>query len=344
MDLLAVVRLRGHLRPALSDDELPETLPASSFFRPVNSGTVALRQKLEALIRVTRPQDQVLIAVDAGGPEVETAEALRTAYPERKIVVLPCPAVTGGNARVAHLQALEGAAEHPWWIVTDSDTMLDAAFVESFRTEWMERRSDALTAGYRHGRIRTWPQRMEAAAGLMTLWPGLLASGGGLAERTLPACTAVRAELLRAAGGWGRFQKDLEEGDSLAALIRAAGGTVHLSRHTVTVDALQGNWRTLWDRLHRSAAATLACNSAAGAVLPLLHGTPFALMLVAVAPSEAWRWLLLGGVWLMRWGAAWHNAVLLGTVYKHLGICSLFGPVIEFAAWCRAVFSKFKVF
>ena len=116
---------------------------------------------------------------------------------------------------------MEPLARHEHWILSDSEAVIDADFLEAFRREWA--RCDVLTAGYRFSRIATWPQRLDAAAALLTLWPGLaVLRASGRVRSHARRLHGISPGDVEAVGGWGAFADDLAEDNRLGS--RAGGG------------------------------------------------------------------------------------------------------------------------
>ena len=222
-------------------------VPPVTFFRSLKAGVPRLDEKLAVLARALRASDQLLIGVEPGSKEGETAEELRRAYPDHDIAIVACEPGGALNPKMAKLLRMEPHARHEHWILSDSEAMTDAEFLATFRREWME--CDVLTAGYRFSRAATWPQRLDAAAVLLGLWPGLaILRAAGRVNLTLGACSGFRRADLQAVGGWSAFADDLAEDNRLGQALAAAGRTIRLSTAVVALECaiiggISGVWR-----------------------------------------------------------------------------------------------------
>ncbi len=284
---------------SLAGDGDEEGSPPVTFFRPLKAGVPDLAAKLGALVRAARPGDQVLIGVEAGSPEAAAAEAVRLENPELEIAVVPCQPGGASNPKVAKLLGMEPQARHEHWILSDSEALIDAEFLTAFRREW--RRCDVLTAGYRFRGMATWPQRLDAAAVLLGLWPGLavLKTAGPL-RLTLGACTGFRRADLQAVGGWTAFGEDLAEDNRLGQALADAGRDIRLCSHVVTLECDALSWRDYWRHQRRVAVTYRAASPAGFAGAFLTQGVTTSFLLACWQLTEIWAWSLWAAVFAVR--------------------------------------------
>jgi len=116
-----------------------------------------------------RPDDQLLLGVDSNSETEVPCEELQKRFPDREIQIIRCAQTPGLNPKICKLLRMAPQARHEHWIVSDSEAMLDADFLEAFRREWIASGAEALTAGYRFIDLNRWPQRLDAVASLLTL-------------------------------------------------------------------------------------------------------------------------------------------------------------------------------
>lgn len=283
-------------RPIPADAAPPGEAPIS-FLRPLKAGVPELREILTAHLRAMSDADQVLYGVEPDSAEARLCEELRTLFPKRDLVIVPCRPGAARNPKISKLIQMSPLARHERWIVADSEAWLDAKFLADFRREWITTGADALTAGYRFSGLRSWPQRLDAVATLVTLWPGLavLAATGKL-TLTLGACTGLHGRDLEEIGGWMRLGNDLAEDNRLGALLAARRRSVRLSRSVVTLASDPLGWRDWWRHQRRVAVTYRAANPLGFAASLITHGEAWALLLSLRAPR-------LGlGLFLAVWG------------------------------------------
>lgn len=234
----------------------------------------------------------MVFGVDEGSAEETLAEGLRVAMPERDIVVVACRPGGALNMKISKLVQMAPQVRHEHWLLADAEAVLDADFVENFRREWRATGVDALTAGYRIRGARTWPQRLDAAAGLLTLWPGLgvlWAWGKRPVAGELPrgvriilgACTGLRRADLAAVGGWEALGDELAEDNRLGAALAGAGRRIGLSRRVVTLGADPLGWREWWRHQRRVAVTYRAANPLGFAGSLVTYGEFWSVLLIA---------------------------------------------------------------
>jgi ceramide glucosyltransferase len=307
-------------------------LPPVTFFRPLKSGVPDLAAKLGALVRSARPGDQVLIGVEAGSPEAVAAEAVRLENPELEIAVVPCKPGGASNPKIAKILGMEPQARHEHWILSDSEAMIDAEFLTAFRREWT--RCDVLTAGYRFRGMATWPQRLDAAAVLLGLWPGLaVLKAAGPLRLTLGACTGFRRADLQSVGGWAAFADDLAEDNRLGQALADAGRDIRLCSHVVTLECDALSWPDYWRHQRRVAVTYRAANPAGFAGALLTQGVTTSFLLACWQITDLWAWSLCAAVFAARCVTAHRASRVLDFSIPGLVPVVFVASVVETICW-----------
>jgi ceramide glucosyltransferase len=329
LHVVAAFRLRRHLRSPATEEGADT--PPLTLWRALKAGVPDLDGKLEALMRGSRATDQILLGVDAGSDEFATCETLRARHPERQIDVVACERDRAPNPKISKFMQMAPHARHAHWLLTDSEAMPDADFIEHFRREWNASGSDTQTAGYRFANLRAWPQIFDASPALFTLWPGLMLAGR--ITFTLGACTGVKADDIRAIGGWKILGTDLAEDHQLGALLAAKGRTIRLSRSVLTLDSDPMTWREYIRHQHRVAVTYRAATPAGALGLPVLHTLGFAALAVALHPPF-WNWALL--IVFARLAVAISFARMLRFRIPCLPVAVVKSAIIESVMWLVA--------
>lgn len=334
---LATRQARAWLAEAVSPDSPAPDLPPLTFLRPLKVGVPALREKLDALAAALRPGDQLVLGADEGSAEMGVCSALRAAFPQSDIVVVTCRPGAALNPKISKLVQMTPHARHAHWLLSDSEALLDAAWLDAFRREWLASGADVLTAGYRFVNLATWPQRLDAAAALCALWPGLaLVRRFGRVDFTLGACTALRRADVESVGGWAAFGDFLAEDNRLGAALTQAGRTIRLSAQVATLDSDPLTWRDYW-RHQRRVAVTYRVSQPAGfagmiltnglvasaLVLVLSRADPAAIGFAALIQLVRW-WCFRALGKDLRFSIPWLFPVLLAS------------GVVEIACWIAA--------
>lgn len=320
---------------------LPEReLPPVTLLRPLKGGVPDLRGKLERLARALRPGDRLVLGAALGSPELVECERLARTFAEREIAVVPCREGAAVNPKISKLVQMDAACRHERLILSDSESMIDAAWLAALRREWEQSGADALTTGYRFAGAMTWPQRLDAAPALLSLWPGLaLMRRFGRVNFTLGACTALRRRDLEDAGGWRAFGDFLAEDRELGAALTARGRTIRLAALVTTLDTDPLGWRDWWRHQRRVAATYRAAAPVGFAGMALTHSATAALLLVGLSIGSGWEgWALLwaGGMLTLRWLAARRLAAALDFPAQGLAASLLVAGPVESLAWLAA--------
>ncbi|MEO6741112.1 MAG: glycosyltransferase [Chthoniobacteraceae bacterium] len=326
---VAGARLLRHLRVP----EVPESegTPPLTLWRALKGGVPDLEGKLEALARGSRAEDQILLGADAGSAEFATCEALRVRHGDRLISVVACERDLAPNPKISKFIQMAPLAKHSHWLLTDSEAMPDANFIESFRREWHASGADVQTAGYRFANLCNFPQALDASPALLTLWPGLMLAGR--ITFTLGACTGVKMNDVRALGGWETLGSDLAEDHQLGVQLTKMGRTVRLSRSVLTLDSDPMTWREYLRHQHRVAVTYRAATPAGALGLPVLHTLGFAAIAAALHPPF-WKWA--GLIVLARITTAAAVSRALKFSVPALPLAVLLSPFFETAMWLLA--------
>ncbi len=328
LHVLSALRLKRHLRAVRGESA---DTPPLTLWRALKGGVPDLGAKLEALVRGSRADDQILLGADAGSTELAACEALRARHPGRKITVVACERNRAPNPKISKFLQMAPHARHTHWMHTDSEAVLDDDFIEAFRREWHASGADAQTAGYRFANLRNFPQVLDASPALLTLWPGLMLAGK--IDFTLGACAGVKADDIRAIGGWSALGDALAEDHQLGALLTARGLTIRLSRSVLNLDSDPMTWRELIRHQHRIALTYRACTPAGALGLPVLHTFGLAALAAALHPPF-WKWA--AAILLVRIAVAAVSARLLRFRIPLLPLAVVSCALVESAMWLAA--------
>jgi ceramide glucosyltransferase len=329
---IAAARLRQWMDEPQPTSEDAAPLPPVTFFRPLKSGVPDLPAKLIMLADAMHPGDQLLLGADVDSAEWASAESVRRSFPNREVTTVSCLPGAALNPKISKLLQMEPLAKHEHWIVSDSEALTDASFLAAFRREWT--RCDVLTTGYRFSNISTWPQRLDAAAVLLTLWPGLaVVRASGRVRFTLGACTGFRRSDVQVIGGWRAFAEDLAEDNRLGAALAATGRKIRLSTQVVTLESDPLSWSDYWRHQRRAAITYRIANPMGFAGAFLTQGVSTSLLLVCLRPMENWTWILFAAVFAIRCITAWDTSKKLAFSASRHAPAVLLASVIESACW-----------
>lgn len=320
-------------------------LPAVTLLRPVKAGVPELRSKLSALAEALLAGDQLVIGVDGDSPDAAVADEVRAAFPERAIVVVRCGPVGFLNPKIAKLIQMEPSMHRELVVLSDSEAIIDAAWLDVFRRDWAASGADVLTCGYRFAKGASWPQILDATPVLASLWPGLLfVRRFGKVKFTLGACTGFRRADIAAVGGWAAFGEDLAEDNRIGAALAERGRTIELSRHVVTLESDELTWRDYWRHQRRVAVTYRVCAPLGFAGLALTQSVAAAILLITLSPMGADR----RGIWLAwcvaiqmaRWMFLRDLAVAVRFQPGRLFVAMVISSLVETVCWVLAWFSR----
>lgn len=326
---IAAFRLRRHLRaPAVEEGT---ATPPLTLWRALKGGVPDLDRKLDALVRGSRACDQILLGVDAGSAEFSACESLRARHSDRLIEVIACDRDRAANPKISKFIQMAPLARHARWLLSDSEAMPDSDFIESFRREWHASGADVQTAGYRFANLRNFPQALDASPALLTLWPGLMLAGK--ITFTLGACTGVKADDIRAIGGWETLGDQLAEDHQIGSRLAKMNRTIHLSRSVLTLDSDPMTWRELLRHQHRVAVTYRAATPAGALGMTVLRPLGFAAIAAALHPPF-WKWAAL--IALARIATAAAVSRMLKFPILLLPLAVLLSTIMETAMWLAA--------
>jgi ceramide glucosyltransferase len=271
-----------------STDSEPRNLPPVTLLRPVKAGVPSLREKLCALAQAMRPGDQLVLGAEQGSPELAVCDAVGAGFQDREIVVVPCAPGAAVNPKISKLVQVDGHARHGHLILSDSEAFIDAAWLDAFRVEWAASGADVLTAPYRFVGFATLAECADAAATLLSFWPGLaLVRALGQVRFTLGACTGLHRDALAKVGGWTAFGDFLAEDNRLGAALAEHGARIRLSAQVASLESDPMNWRDFWRHQRRVAVTHRVCDPRGFAGLIVTHGITAAFLMILLAPVSA---------------------------------------------------------
>ncbi len=313
-----------------------------TLLRPLKAGVPDLRGKLEALARAMRPGDQLVLGAAVNSEEAQEGERLQRAFRDREIILVACRDGVAKNPKVSKLVQMEPECRHGRLILSDSEALIDVAWLDAFRHEWQDHETDVLTTGYRFTGAKTWPQRLDVVPALVSLWPGLaLVRRWGRVDFTLGACTGLRQRDLTEIGGWRALGDFLAEDRELGAALAARGCRIRLAAVVTTLDADPLSWRDWWRHQRRMAVTYRAGAPFGFAGMIFTHGSTAALALALMPVEPALRPWSVGGavfLFLLRWLAARRLARTLAFPIPALGLSLFIAGLVETIAWALSWF------
>lgn len=269
--------------------------------KPLCGMEPGLEANLASFCRQEHPAFQVVFGVrDPHDPAIVVARRLAKRYPERDIRLVVDARMHGTNLKVSNLINMMRAARHPWLVLADSDIAVAPDYLERVTAPLADPAVGIVTCLYRGRAVNGFWSKMGAL--FIDTWfiPSVrVASACGSSAFGFGATIAVRADTLRAAGGFEALRNRLADDFWLGQLTRERGLATVLSDVWVTTDVTEDSFAALWSRERRWMQTIRAIN-------PLGYTFSFITFTLPV---------LAAGLWLAP--NAWNAAVaLMGAVVR----------------------------
>ena len=272
-----------------------------SVLKPLCGLEPRLEHNLATFCQQTHPHYQLVFGVrDPNDPAIAVVQRLARRFPALDMQLVVDPRVHGSNLKVSNLINMMQAARHPWLVLADSDVAVAPGYLERVTLPLRDPGVGIVTCLY-HGRAEGgfWPR---LGALFIDTWfaPSVrVASGGGSSAFAFGATIALRAEVLRAIGGFAALKDRLADDYHLGGLTRRRGLATVLSDAWVSTDVTETSLRALWSRERRWMQTIRSLNPAGYAfsfitfTLPMLALglwlAPTALNLAIALPGAAAR-------------------------------------------------------
>lgn len=334
----SVRRLRQRAAPAP-----PSTLPPISLLKPLCGADPDLATHLESFFRQDYPAFEILFAVrHEHDPAVPIARRLMAQYPAIPAQILLTGEPPYANAKVYSMEKMAEVAQHPILVITDSDASVAPDYLHDMARCFAAPDVGAVTNLYRGVPGADLWSKLEALGMSTEFMAGVV-----VAERlegmhfTLGPSMAIRAETLRAIGGFARMADYLADDFVLGQWTAEAGQQVVLSPHIIKHHATAMGFtksfqhRVRWNRSARYSRPSGYFGQG------FTYGMAWALVLALVG----WGWwsaLLLLVVLLVRFALAYALGYqLLGDAMAMRNSYLLpLQDVVSAASWLGGLFGR----
>lgn len=283
--------------------------PPVSILKPLRGLDPNTYEAFRSQVEQDYPEFEVLFGVArADDPAVAYVEKLQGEYPAANIR-LTIGAPETPNGKVGVMMALAEQAQHPIWVVNDSDIRVCPDYLRSVVAPLAENRIGVVTCPYR-ALAHNFPAAWEAFGVAIDFMPStLVAPLVGVREFGLGSTLAFRAADLKAAGGFGGFQDYIADDYQLAKRITAQGKQALLSAYIVETSFGDDTWQGIWQHQLRWARTIRASKGKGYAGLPITQAGLWIGALLA-----AGRFELAGMLFLLRTVAGFvTGGLVLGT-------------------------------
>lgn len=292
----------------------PRTPPVAApvpvtVLKPLCGGEPRLEQNLATLCTQRHPCYQIVFGVRApDDPAIAVVERLRRRFPALDMQVVADSRVHGSNLKVSNLINMMGAARHPWLVLADSDIAVGPDYLEQVTAPLADPGVGIVTCLYHGQAAGGFWARLGAL--FIDIWfaPSVaVASRGGGSAFGFGATIALRAEVLRAIGGFEMLKDRLADDFWLGELTRRQGLATVLSKLRVSTDITEDSLAALWRRERRWMQTIRSLNPVGYAFCFLTFSLPMLALGLCLAPGP-WTWALalpgLGARLALQWRAA----------------------------------------
>jgi ceramide glucosyltransferase len=310
--LLAVVAARKLRKSRAATTPQPSYLPPISLLKPLRGADPDLEKHLASFFAQDYPAFEILFAVrHESDPAVAVVRRLTARFPHVPVRLILTGEPPYANAKVYSMARMAEAARHEILVITDSDTSVGGDYLRQMAAAFAPPQVGAVTNLYRGVSGDDLWSRLEALGMSTEFMAGVVVANHleGM-KFTLGPSMAIRAEALRAIGGFEAMADYLADDFVLGHWAAEKGYQVALSTHVVNHHATALGFvssfkhRLRWNRSSRFSRP-------AGYVgQGFTYALPWALLLVAAAtasssgtPSQygaaARVWLAFELVWLL---------------------------------------------
>jgi ceramide glucosyltransferase len=301
--LIAISSARRLRKARAAQSPAPASLPPISLLKPLRGAEPNLERHLESFFTQAYPSFEILFAVrHETDPAVAVVRRLMERYPRISARLLFTGEPPYANAKVHSMEKMAAAARHDILVITDSDTSVSSDYLRAMAVAFTPAEVGAVTNLYRGvGGADLW-SKLEALGMSTEFMAGVV-----VADRlegmkfTLGPSMAIRAECLRAIGGFAAMADYLADDFVLGQWADTAGYRVALSTHVINHHASAiGLLSSFKHRLRWNRSARFS-RPAGYLGQGFTYGLPWALLLALTALTWWSGAMLLGALATRLW-------------------------------------------
>jgi ceramide glucosyltransferase len=297
---------RGSLAPGAIDTPatVQATAPATarstlpvSVLKPLCGDEPRLEHNLATFCTQTHPCYQIVFGVrDPGDPAIAVVRRLIRRCPACDIALVVDGRMHGANRKVGNLINMSAAARHPWLMLADSDVAVAPDSLARVTAPLADPTVGIVTCPYRATAVGGAWSRVGAL--FVDTWfaPSVrvasriarFVSGPDAAHAFgFGATIALRADTLRAIGGFTALKDRLADDYWLGELTRRRGLRTVLSDVNVSTDVAETGLAALWARERRWLQTIRALNPVGYAMSWVTFTLPILALGLCLAPTRA---------------------------------------------------------
>lgn len=250
------------------------------------------------------PFEMIFGAVDEDEPSRAVVEELMREFPQVPIRWVRTRS-SAPNAKVAVLEDIAVLAQHPIWLVSDSDIIVPPGYLERVVAPLLEPQVGLVTTLYR-ARGEAWAAKWEALGIAIDFAPSVLVAPlVGIREFGLGATLVFRAQDLARIGGFPSIREYLADDYQLAKKITGLGLEARMSEVVVETSIGDDSWAGVWRHQVRWARTIRVSRGDGYLGLPITHA---GLWIALALACGAWQ------AALVALAARYASAVATGVV------------------------------
>jgi ceramide glucosyltransferase len=310
--LIAIVAARKLVKARAVAFASPASLPPFSLLKPLYGADPDLESHLESFFRQDYPHFEIIFAVghesDRAAPIVRR---LLSRYPQIPAQLIFTGEPPYANAKVYRMEKMAEAAEHPILVITDSDASVSPVYLRHLAAAFAAANVGAVTNLYRGVAGAEFWSKLEALGMSTEFMAGVIVADRleGMKFMLGPSM-AIRAEALRAIGGFAAMADYLADDFVMGQRVAEAGYRVALSTYVINHHASASGFsssfkhRLFWNRSSRFSRPSGYIGQG------FTYGLCWAMLLCLIAP-QAWSGGILMAALTTRVWLAFELAVRL---------------------------------
>jgi ceramide glucosyltransferase len=261
-------------------------LPGVSVLKPIHGLDPDTPEAFRSQAAQDYPRFELLFgAKEADDPAIAEIARLKTEFPNAHIRLL-IGGDEGRNGKVGLLRMLARHAQHPIWVVNDSDIRVSPGYLREVVAP-LERNSAGLVTCLYRPKPHSLPAAWEALGIATDFMPStLVAPMVGVREFGLGSTLAFRADDLAAAGGFAAIADYLADDYQLGRRVAKLGKPAVLSTYIVETSLGDDTWAGVWNHQLRWARTIRLSKGKPYAGLPITHAGLWACFALAIG----WAW------------------------------------------------------
>jgi ceramide glucosyltransferase len=296
--LLAAYAVR---RFAAQPAPTPTTKPPVTLLKPLCGDESGLYQNLRSFCELDYPDLQIVCGVrDADDPAIGVVRKLQADMPHVDLVLISNPTLYGTNYKVSNLINMLPAAKHDMLVMSDSDMLVDPAYLNVV-VGALQRQGVGLATCLYIGRPTAGLWSSIGAAGINFWFLPSAAVSKLLGGETgcYGATIAIRRSTLDGVGGFAALKDQLADDYALGALVEESGQDVVVVRYFPSTIVDEPNFGALfrhelrWARTIRNTAPVGFAGSA------ITHPLPLALLAATFGSVAGLPWQMLIAILVM---------------------------------------------